>query len=210
MRGLTDQALRAPGRRPPTPSAITNILEGVRRRAYNSDNIEDRPMKTLLVSALLVIPAVALSASSDPDSKFYTTLAQGGLDEVELGQLAQQKATDSKIRDFGAMMVKDHSAANEQLKALAASKNITLPTHVSASQKATKIKLHAETGQTFDKAYVKSQISAHEDTIKLLNKEISSGQDADAKAFAQKVLPTVKEHLQAINQIAASQGVAKN
>jgi len=105
-------------------------------------------------------------------------------------------------------MVKDHSAANEQLKALAASKNITLPTHVSASQEASKTKLHALTGSAFDKSYVKGQIAAHEDTVKLLDKEISSGQDADAKAFAQKVLPTVKQHLQAINQIAASQGVA--
>src|SRR5262245_48711541 len=120
-------------RRPPTPSTITNILEGARRRAYNSRNIEDRPMKTLFVCALLVVPAVAVSASGDPDSKFYETLAQGGLDEVELGQLAEKKASDTKIRDFGAMMVKDHSAANEQLKALAASKNVTLPTHVSAS-----------------------------------------------------------------------------
>ena len=166
-------------------------------------------MKTLFLCALLVVPAAALSASSDPDSKFYTTLAQGGLDEVELGQLAEQKASDTKIRDFGAMMVKDHSAANEQLKALAASKNVTLPTHVSASQEATKTKLHALTGNAFDKSYVKGQISAHEDTIKLLNKEIASGQDADAKAFAKKVLPTVQEHLQAINQIAASQGVAR-
>jgi putative membrane protein len=165
-------------------------------------------MKTLFVCALLLVPAAALSASSDPDSKFYTTLAQGGLDEVELGQLAEQKASNSQVRDFGAMMVKDHTAANEQLKALAASKNVTLPTHVSVSQEASKTKLHALTGNAFDKSYVRDQISAHADTIKLLDQEISTGQDADAKAFAKKVLPTVKEHLQAINQIAASQGVA--
>jgi putative membrane protein len=54
---------------------------------------------------------------------------------------------------------------------------------------------------------VKNQISAHESTVSLLNKEIASGRDPDAKAFAQKVLPTVKSHLQVINQIAAEEGI---
>jgi putative membrane protein len=165
-------------------------------------------MKTLLLIGLLAIPAVALTASKDPDTKFYTTLAQGGLNEVDLGKLAQQKASDPKVRDFGAMMVKDHSAANEQLKSLAASKNIKLPDHVSSTQEAGNVKLDVLTGSAFDKAYVQNQITAHQDTVKLLNKEIASGRDPDAKAFAQKVLPTVNSHLQAIDQIAARQGIA--
>jgi putative membrane protein len=164
-------------------------------------------MKTLFACALLALPTLVLAASEDPDSSFYKALAHGGLDEVELGQLAQKKATDPKVRDFGAMMVKDHSAANDDLKALAASKNVNIPEHVSATAEASKTKLHLLSGSAFDHYYVKNQISAHESTVSLLNKEIASGRDPDAKAFAQKVLPTVKSHLQVINQIAAEEGI---
>jgi len=165
-------------------------------------------MKTLLTCVLLTAPILAPAASGDPDAGFYHKLAQGGLTEVELGKLAQEKATDPKVRDFAAMMVKDHSAANQELQRLATSKNISLPEHVSASQAASKTKLHALSGSTFDKSYVKSQVAAHKDTVKLLNKEIESGKDPDAKAFAQKVLPKVNEHLKAIDQIAATEGTA--
>jgi putative membrane protein len=101
-------------------------------------------------------------------------------------------------------MVKDHSAANEQLEALAAGKGLKLPATSSAGQMATKAKLELLTGSAFDHSYVKNQVAAHRSTVKLLQREIDTGQDADAKAFAQKVLPTVQSHLKAINQIAAS------
>jgi putative membrane protein len=75
-------------------------------------------------------------------------------------------------------------------------------------QMAAKAKLNVLSGETFDKSYVKGQISAHQDTIALFQKEISSGQDADAKAFASATLPTVRAHLQAITSIATAMGVA--
>ena len=155
--------------------------------------------------ALLAMPLVALGASSNPDSKFYHAAAEAGIAEVDAGQLAQQKSSDDRIKSFGAMMVKDHSAANEQLKSLAASKNVTLPEHTSAMQMAAKAKLDVLSGQTFDKAYIKNQIQAHKDTLAALRQEIASGQDPDAKAFAQKIMPTVQSHLKAINDIAAAE-----
>ena len=137
-----------------------------------------------------------------PDASFYKTLAQGGIADVEAGKLAERNGADSK--DFGAMMVKDHSAANEQLKALAAGKGIDLPSSSSTSQMATKAKLEVMSGDTFDRSYVEDQVKAHRDTVELLKKEIAAGQDPDATAFAQKVLPTVESHLHAINPIAAA------
>lgn len=105
------------------------------------------------------------------------------------------------------MMVKDHSAANDKLKSLAASKNVTLPTSASVGEMATKAKLDVLSGDTFDKSYIKSQLKAHRDTIALFKTEIASGQDADAKAFASSTLPTVQSHLKAIKTIAAGAGV---
>lgn len=159
-----------------------------------------------LPAPLMLIIASTAAFAAAPDASFYKTLAQGGIAEVEAGKLAQQKGDDPKVKDFGAMMVKDHSAANEQLKALAAGKGIDLPGSSSTSQMATKAKLEVLSGGTFDKSYVEDQVKAHRDTVELLKKEIATGQDPDAKVFAQKVLPTVESHLHAINQIAAAGG----
>ena len=132
---------------------------------------------------------------------------QAWVSEVEQGKLAESKGKNQAVKDFGAMMVKDHSAANDKLKALATQKGIDLPTTSSVGQLATKAKLEVLSGDTFDKSYVKGQISAHRQTIALFRKEISSGQDSDAKTFATTTLPTVKAHLKAITAIAANMGI---
>jgi putative membrane protein len=163
-------------------------------------------MKGTFFALMLALPMAALAASN-PDASFYKNAAEGGISEVDAGHLAQDKGTSQKVKDFGAMMVKDHSAANEKLQALASSKNVTLPTTASVGQMATKAKLDVLSGDTFDKSYVKGQISAHRDTIALFRKEINSGQDADAKAFATATLPTVRAHLKAITAIATDMGI---
>jgi putative membrane protein len=166
-------------------------------------------MKSLCLSILLSAPLAVWAADATPDSSFYKNAAEAGISEVDAGNLASEKATDPKVKDFGAMMVKDHSAANDKLKALADSKGVKLPSSASVGQMATQAKLKMLSGDTFDKSYIKGQIKAHQDTIALLKKEIASGQDAEAKAFAQSILPTVRSHLKAANAIAAAEGVSK-
>jgi putative membrane protein len=164
-------------------------------------------MKRIWVLLMLTAPMLAWAASS-PDKSFYKHAAEGGIFEVDAGKLAQGKGNSQRVKDFGAMMVKDHSAANEKLKALAAAKNIDLPTSPSVSQMATKTKLDVLSGNTFDESYIKSQVQAHRATIALFRKEIASGQDADAKAFAGATLPTLRAHMKAIDAIAADAGVS--
>ena len=106
------------------------------------------------------------------------------------------------------MMVKDHSAANDKLQALAASKSITLPTSASVGQMAVKAKLDLLSGDAFDQVYIKSQLKAHRQTIALFKKEIATGQDSDAQAFASATLPTLRAHLKAIKGIAAGAGIS--
>jgi putative membrane protein len=163
-------------------------------------------MKGTFFALMLTLPLAALAASN-PDASFYKNAAEAGIAEVDAGHLAQDKGKSQQVKDFGAMMVKDHSAANEKLQSLASSKSITLPTSASVGQMATKAKLDVLSGDTFDKSYVKGQISAHRDTIALFRKEIGSGQDADAKAFATATLPTVRAHLKAITAIATDMGI---
>jgi putative membrane protein len=172
-------------------------------------NLETNMKHRYLPALLLAIPFAAWGADSSPDASFYKKAAEAGLSEVDAGNLALQKSSDPKVKDFAAMMVKDHTAANEKLKAVADGKGITLPTSASVGQMATEAKLKVLTGDTFDKSYIKAQVAGHQQTVALLKKEIASGQDADAKAFAQSVLPTVQSHLKAVNGLAASAGVSK-
>ncbi len=164
-------------------------------------------MNRLIGSLIAVIPIVAWSAEKSPDHDFYKHAAEGGIAEVEAGELAQKKANSPALKDFAAMMVKDHTDANAKLKSIAADKGVDLPTHASAMQVAAKGKLEVLTGDTFDKAYIKNQVSAHEQTVSLFKKEIASGRDTQAKSFAKETLPTVQEHLSKIRNIAAQAGV---
>jgi putative membrane protein len=164
-------------------------------------------MKFLVIATLTAAAPLAFAAGSSPDHSFYHSLAEGGMAEVDLGQLAEQKGSDPKVKQFAQMMVKDHTAANEKLDALAASKQVALPKTLDASHEAEKTKLSGLSGASFDKAYVQSQVQAHEKTVALLEKEISSGEDAGAKSFAQSVLPTVKHHLEAARTLASEEGM---
>lgn len=164
-------------------------------------------MKYIAASFVLLLPLAAFAASN-PDAAFYKKAAEGGIAEVELGNLAQQKSHNQSVKDFGAMMVKDHSAANDKLKTLAASKNMTLPSHPSAMEEASKTKLKALSGDTFDKSYIKGMIKDHEEDIAEFKKEAASGQDPDARAFARDTLPTLETHLRKIKSVAAESGVS--
>lgn len=163
-------------------------------------------MKTAMLCLPILLIGVAALADS-PDASFMKSAAEGGMSEIELGQLAQQKASNPAVKDFGAMMVKDHTAANDKLKALAASEQVSLPDSPSLMQKASKTKLNMLSGESFDKSYVKDMIDDHKDDIKEFQKEISDGKDPQAKAFASATLPTLEMHLQRIQSIAASAGI---
>jgi putative membrane protein len=155
----------------------------------------------------LASPALLMAADDNPDAAFYKKAAEGGIAEVNLGKLAQDKSPTPSVKEFGAMMVTDHTAANDKLKAIAERRNIKLPTSPSVGQLATNTKLEVLSGSAFDESYIKAMVEDHEEDIKLFQKEANSGQDADAKAYAAATLPTLKGHLKKIQAIASAQGV---
>ena len=148
----------------------------------------------ILVAATFVLNGYITQASNQ--DRFWAEAAQGGMAEVELGNMALQKSQNEKVRQFAQMIVDDHTKANEELKTLAASKNVTLPTDVNTKQKSTMNKLNSMSGTNFDKEFIKTMIKDHENTIRLFERESERGNDADAKAFAAKNLPTLRSHLE--------------
>ena len=142
---------------------------------------------------------------SSSDKKFVMEAADGGMVEVELGKLAASKATDQKVKDFGQKMVDDHTKANNELKTVAQSKNVTLPAAVGAKNKALMDKLSAMSGASFDKAYVAAMVKDHKKDVADFQKEANGGKDTDVKGFASKTLPTLQEHLKMIQDIQSAQ-----
>lgn len=167
-------------------------------------------MKKLAALIVLALAGSSLAMAASPDRAFYLKAAAGGMAEVEAGKLAQQKGTSEAVKNFGAKMVEDHTAANEKLMALAASKKIKLPKELDAKHKAKQKNLEAKSGSAFDAAYIKAQIADHKATIALLEREIASGKDAEAKAFATETLPTVKEHLTMLQAMSGAPASGEN
>jgi putative membrane protein len=165
-----------------------------------------RKLVALIAMASPLAFAPLAFGADDPDTSFYKKAAEAGIFEVDAGNQAQTKGNSQAVKDFGAMMVKDHTAAGEQLKTLAASKSISLPTSASVGEMAQKAKLDVLSGDTYDKSYIKGQIKAHQQAVALFRKEITTGQDADAKAFATSTLPTLRSHLKQAKSIATQAG----
>jgi len=135
------------------------------------------------------------SVSKD-DATFVVNTANAGMTEVQLGQLAQQKGMAKDVKDFGAMMEKDHTAAGDKLKALAQTKNITLPTSLSPESQSAMDDLQKKTGKDFDKAYISLMVDDHKKVISSFEDESKKGSDADIRAFADSTLHTLRHHLQ--------------
>jgi putative membrane protein len=162
-------------------------------------------MRSLAVALMMALP-LAAAAKDNPDESFFHKAAQAGHAEIAAGQVAEKKATSPAVKEFAAMMVKDHTAANIKLGEIAAAKGVALPTGPAPAQKARNRKTE-KSGDAFDAEYIQGQIKAHEETAALLQNEIDSGQDAEAKAFASETLPKVKAHLEKIQQIAKHSSV---
>lgn len=144
---------------------------------------------------------MGMDASPTDMKGFMTRAAQGGMAEVQLGQMASQKAQNPEVKKFGQKMVQDHTNANTELKALAAKKNVTLPTELDAEHKALMTRLQGLSGAEFDKAYMDAMVDDHEKTVDLFQNQADDGDDADVKAFASKTLPNLKAHLQMAKDI---------
>jgi putative membrane protein len=142
------------------------------------------------------------------DSSFVKDASEGGLAEVEIGQMAQEKGQSQAVKDFGARMVADHSKANDELKSIASREGLSIATSVGVKDEGLKLKLKALSGESFDKAYMSAMVDDHQKDVAAFQKEADSGTDPAVRSFAAKTLPTLKKHL-AMAQKAAQEVGAK-
>lgn len=148
------------------------------------------------------------TANSTPlsknDSMFVMEAAAGGMMEVEAGKLAQQNAQSQRVKDFGSMMVTDHSKANDELKSYASSHGITLPDSLPATERKHVDAMKSMKGAAFDKHYVSMMLEDHQKDVAKFKKESTSADDAQLKQWASSTLPVLEKHLDSIQAIKKS------
>lgn len=138
---------------------------------------------------------------SEEDSEFAVEAASGGMMDIRLGELAQQKASSQGVKDFGAMMVGDRAKVNDELKSLAGMKNITLPVAPGEDHMDHIKKLSGKSGKEFDKDYIKLMINEYQENVDDFEKVSTNSKDIDLQAFATKTLPTLRAHLDSAKAI---------
>jgi len=139
----------------------------------------------------------------DQEQAFLKEAAQGGLAEVQMGRLAAQKGQSQEVRQLGQKLVQDHSKANQELKLLAAQKNITLPQEIPTEHQAALSHLKSLEGSEFDKAFKQHAVEDHQKDIQKFQTASQTAADTDVKAFAQKTLPVLQQHLKMAQDIQA-------
>jgi putative membrane protein len=142
------------------------------------------------------------------DHNFMMKAAQGGMAEVQLGQVAQQNGQSQQVKAFGQRMVTDHTKANDELKQVAAQQGVTLPTTLSAKDQATMQRLQNLHGAAFDKAYMQDMVMDHKKDIAEFKHEASSGNDQAVKQWASQTLPTLESHLREAEKVAPTVGAS--
>jgi putative membrane protein len=150
----------------------------------------------VLATSAIIGAGAAQAAPSSQDSAFLADNEQTNLAEQTIGAIALQRGQDSATKDLAQKTVTDHQAAQAKVTGVAQALSVTLPTTPNATQQAQAAQLKAVSTSGFDLAYAQIQVAGHQLSIANTQKEISSGSDPSAIAYAQYYLPVAQMHLQ--------------
>ena len=145
----------------------------------------------------------AIEAAEFVDEASATSIA-----EVEAAKLALEKSESPEVKKFAQLMINNHVAANNELASIARSKNLDVEDEATLTTKAKELALKQHSGESFDVAYAKNQVAAHEDAIELFEKATKSP-DAEISTLARTSLPKLKRHLELAHQLLANATTAK-
>src|SRR4051812_10286517 len=178
-------------------------------------------MKSCLTTALSIFALMIIASparadvqdkvkamQSPADSKqFAMKAAEGGMLEVKLAQLAQQKSQSQEVKQLAQQLEQDHTQANQQLTQVAKQKNITLPTELKGECQETYQAFQQLDGTDFDNAFLLHNVKDHLKDIMMFQKEAQNGTDQDIRQWAAQTLPKLQQHAQHIRTVAQSAGM---
>jgi len=163
-------------------------------------------MREILVAASLAalavsFPALAADTKNTMNDRFVDKLARDGQSEVEVGQLAQQKASSPAVKSFAQRLVSDHEKANQQLMSIAGKEGIAVPSTDKPENDPMRTKLEGLQGAEFDRAFVEAQIADHKKDIQYLEREEKEVKDPALASFIRQTLPVMESHLKMAEEL---------
>lgn len=163
----------------------------------------------VLATALAATTAAGAFAQgfSDKDKTFLKDAAADNVAEVKQAELALKTTKNPQIRSFAQKMITDHKALYAGMKPVAAKAGVDLPTSPSVTADAAYLKLKVLTGDTFDKAYVKGQVSDHHEDTTKAKEEHDSTQNADMKKLSAHAGTVMEGHTKMIDGLAGQLGI---
>jgi putative membrane protein len=173
------------------------------------NNLIPTALSVLIATSLLMGIEARAEGLSAEEQKFVKKAAAGGLAEVKLSELASQRATDPKVKDFAKQMVTDHTQANNELQPIAESNKIPVPTRLQGDHETAYKHLEKLSGKKFDAAYVKIMVTDHDETVNAFEDASSKAKDPSLKAFIDKTLPVLRQHKEHIHAIADATDMGK-
>jgi putative membrane protein len=161
---------------------------------------KDTPMKpTSIAMGVIAISFATGSAHtqtiSPADQSFATRTAEAIETDSAMGHLATEKAATNQVQGFASLMIQFRDEAKHELADIAQQQHLTLPDHPNAENQAAVEHMQTLHGQAFDNAYVETMIRAQRQNVADVRDEIQNGQNPELKAFAQKYLPILEQHL---------------
>ena len=147
-------------------------------------------------------------AASMQDKDFLKKAGRGGNFEVKAGQLAMTNSSSEDVKQFGQMMVTDHTKLNEEMKPVATQAGVNPPMGMSKKDKMEYKKLQGLNGDAFDKEYISLMLKDHMKDQKAFQNEASNGKLPAEKEAATKGGEVIDMHLQKIKEIAQAHNVS--
>lgn len=141
------------------------------------------------------------TGAPEADRDFFKEAAYGGMAEVEFSREILKTTKDADIKKFAERMITDHGKVNNELKALAAKKNVELPTGLDDDHQDALDALRAAQPADRDASYVDAMIDDHEAAVDLFEDQSEDTADKDLQDLATKTLPVLREHLKMIQAI---------
>lgn len=148
----------------------------------------------------------ARSSLSHSDREFIENAAKGGMAEVELAKIAQQRASSPEVKQFARTMERDHGQANEKLRQIAQAKGVTMPAGPTWGENHEASRLQKLSGEKFDRAYMDHMVKEHRKDVKDFRKQAQKAKDPEVRSFARETAPKLEQHLQMAQNTDATVG----
>ncbi len=164
------------------------------------------PLAAALVAAVILTPTARaqqeVAARPVNDAAFVAAAAASGMAEVTISQMVEQRSQNQQIKEFAQKMVEEHNRANLELRQIAAARQIAIPVQLQFTDQAAAEALAGISGAKFDREYAKNQVAAHLCAVALFQAEAERGRDPQIRAYAEKYLPKIAQHLKQVGDLA--------